>query len=162
MKNATAWLAALGPLWADLSFLLVAAPHSAPLAPGGQPLDRAQLRSAVWLLREPGSGTREAADQALLPQLKNSRRTIELGSSEAIQHAAAAGLGVACLSRWVVQDFVQSGRLVVLRTVLPPLRRQCYWVVHPKCSVVLTAQCLSYYRLILLASISPKLDGVRA
>ena len=116
--------------WLQDELLLVAAPHSAPLAPGGQPLDRAQLRSAVWLLREPGSGTREAADQALLPQLKNYRRTIELGSSEAIQHAAAAGLGVACLSRWVVQDFVQSGRLVVLRTVLPPLRRQCYWVVH--------------------------------
>ena len=37
---------------------------------------------------------------------------------------------MACLSRWVVQDFVQSGRLVVLRTTLAPMQRQCYWVVH--------------------------------
>ena len=116
--------------WLQDELVLVAAPHSAHVAQGDKPLSCAQLRTAVWLLREPGSGTREAADQALLPQLHGYRRTIELGSSEAIQHAAAAGLGVACLSRWVVQDFVQAGRLVVLRTVLAPMLRQCYWVVH--------------------------------
>ena len=90
----------------------------------------AALREAVWLLREPGSGTREATDQALLGHLRAYRRTIELGSSEAIKHAAALGLGLACLSRWVVQDMLQDGRLVEARTTLPPIRRQCYWVVH--------------------------------
>ena len=90
----------------------------------------AALRDAVWLLREPGSGTREATDAALLGPLRAYRRTIELGSSEAIKHAAALGLGLACLSRWVVQDMLDDGRLVQARTPLPPIRRQCYWVVH--------------------------------
>ena len=39
-------------------------------------------------------------------------------------------LGVACLSRWVVQDKLDSGQLVALQTQLPPITRQCYWVVH--------------------------------
>ncbi len=55
-----------------------------------------------------GSGTREAMDQALLPHLHAYRRTIELGSSEAIKHAAGEGLGLAFLSRWVVADWLAS------------------------------------------------------
>lgn len=88
------------------------------------------LRDAVWLLREPGSGTREATDQALLPHLRSYRRSIELGSSEAIKHAAAAGLGLACLSRWVVDDLLKARRLREVVTTLPPITRQCHWVVH--------------------------------
>jgi DNA-binding transcriptional LysR family regulator len=88
------------------------------------------LREAVWLLREPGSGTREATDQALLPQLRSYRRSIELGSSEAIKHAAAEGLGVACLSSWVVSDLVAAGKLIRLPTTLPHMTRQCHLVVH--------------------------------
>ena len=90
----------------------------------------AALREAVWLLREPGSGTREATDQALLGHLRAYRRTIELGSSEAIKHAVALGLGIACMSRWVVADMLADGRLVEARTTLPAIRRQCWWVVH--------------------------------
>lgn len=88
------------------------------------------LRDLVWLLREPGSGTRETTDQLLLPHLRSFRRSIELGSSEAIKHAAATGLGVACLSQWVVGDMLESGRLQRLETTLPKMTRQCYLVVH--------------------------------
>jgi DNA-binding transcriptional LysR family regulator len=88
------------------------------------------LREAVWLLREKGSGTREETDQRLLPQLRSYRRSIELGSSEAIKHAAVQGLGVACLSRWVVEDLIEAGRLVYLFTTLPRMARQCHVVVH--------------------------------
>lgn len=90
------------------------------------------LREAVWLLRETGSGTREATDQLLLPRLRSYRRSIELGSSEAIKHAAAQGLGIACLSKWVVMDLVEAGRLACLTTTLPPITRQCHMVVHSK------------------------------
>lgn len=117
--------------WVRDEMVLVAAahsPHAAPLLDAQLSLE--QLREAVWLLREPGSGTREAADQAILPTLHAYRRVIELGSSEAIRHAAAAGLGVACLSRWVVQDALRAGTLRQLQTPLPPITRQCYWVVH--------------------------------
>lgn len=88
------------------------------------------LREAVWLLRESGSGTREATDQWLLPHLRSHQRCIEIGSSEAIKHAAAKGLGVACLSSWVVKDFIVAGQLIRVATTLPKMVRQCYIVVH--------------------------------
>ncbi|MEC5213065.1 DNA-binding transcriptional LysR family regulator [Polaromonas sp. CG_9.5] len=88
------------------------------------------LRGALWLLREAGSGTREVTDQLLLPHLHAYRRSIELGSSEAIKHAAAEGLGAACLSRLVVADLLASARLSQVNTTLPRMLRQCYLVVH--------------------------------
>ncbi len=88
------------------------------------------LRDMVWLLREPGSGTREATDQLLLPHLRAYRRSVELGSSEAIKSAVAEGLGVACLSHWVVSDWLASGRVHRLATTIPKMTRQCYLVVH--------------------------------
>lgn len=88
------------------------------------------LRQAQWLLREPGSGTREAVEHALLPHLTQLRSSVELGSTEAIKAGAAAGLGLACLSRRVVADFVTMGRLVELRTTLPPLRRAFSMLLH--------------------------------
>ena len=71
-----------------------------------------------------------ATDQALLPHLHAWRRSIELGNSEAIKHAAAEGLGLACLSEWVVADLTKSGRLVRLATTLPRMLRPCYLVLH--------------------------------
>ena len=88
------------------------------------------LRGMMWLLREPGSGTRDTTDQLLLPHLRSYQRSIELGSSEAIKSAVAEGLGVACLSHWVVSDWLKSGHLCRLQTTLPKMTRQCYLVVH--------------------------------
>lgn len=88
------------------------------------------VRDQVWLLREQGSGTREATDQLLMPHLRSYRRSIELGSSEAIKHAASEGLGLACLSEWVVSDMTANGQLHRLTTTIPKMTRQCYLVVH--------------------------------
>lgn len=93
--------------------------------------DLAQLRQARWLLREPGSGTREAAEQALLPHLQGFAEVLQLGGTEAIKQGAVAGLGLACLSRHAVADLVTLGRLQVLDTPLPPLQRQLWVVRHP-------------------------------
>jgi DNA-binding transcriptional LysR family regulator len=88
------------------------------------------LQESLWLLREPGSGTREVADRTLLPHLGEYKRYIELGSSEAIKHCVAAGLGVACLSRMLVEDLVVARRLVVLKPPWPRIHRQFYWVIR--------------------------------
>lgn len=118
--------------WLQDELVLVAAPSAR--APGNSGHSDnwsvADLQEQVWLLREPGSGTREATDQALLPHLHSYRRSVEMGSSEAIRHAAAAGLGVACLSAWAVDAAVQAGQLQRLSTILPKLQRQCYVVLH--------------------------------
>lgn len=117
--------------WLADPLVLVAAPA---LARGpnraARRLGLKELREMTWLLREPGSGTREAADHRLLPRLHAYRRSIEMASSEAIKHAAAEGLGIACLSQWVVQDMIDDGRLCYIDSVLPPMSRPCFAVMH--------------------------------
>jgi len=118
--------------WLQDEMVVVASPDStlARSASAGVRIPVRMLREVVWLVREPGSGTREATDQALLPHLRSYRRSIELGSSEAIKHAAAEGLGVACLSYWVVGELIEAGRLHRVSTTLPRMVRQCHLVVH--------------------------------
>ena len=115
--------------WLRDEMLIVAAKDD-EFARTPEPITREALRHATWLLREPGSGTREVADLMLLPHLQEYQRVRVLASSEAIKRAAAAGLGVACLSRWVVDEMLADGRLRALVTEVPVLKRQCYVVMH--------------------------------
>jgi DNA-binding transcriptional LysR family regulator len=122
--------------WLQDELVIVASPRSELVASTQGATDENSrvplkaLRGALWLLREAGSGTREVTDQLLLPHLHTYRRSIELGSSEAIKHAAAEGLGAACLSMLVVRDLMATGRLSPVRTTLPRMLRQCFMVVH--------------------------------
>lgn len=118
--------------WIADELIVVCAPNH-PLG-GGKPHQKIPLkalRETGWLLREAGSGTREAVEHALLSHLHHLHSTAEFSNSEAIKHAAAAGLGVACLPRVVVADLMEVGRLVELNTTLPVLRRHFY-LVHRK------------------------------
>ena len=90
-----------------------------------------ELRRARWLLREPGSGTREAVEQALLPHRAGFAQTLQLGNTEAIKQAAIAGLGLACLSRHALEEPLALGRLRVLETPLPALQRTLGWCATP-------------------------------
>ena len=117
--------------WLEDELVIVAAPTHALVQDGAQarvPLKA--LRQARWLLREPGSGTREAVEHSLLPHLHHLNDAMQPGSTEAIKQAAAEGLGLACLPLCAVRDLVTLGRLVVLRTTLPRLSRRFYLVHH--------------------------------
>jgi DNA-binding transcriptional LysR family regulator len=115
--------------WLEDELLVVAAAHD-PMLRGAQPISLRMLRRATWLLRESGSGTRETIDQLLTPHLHQLRAGIEFGNSEAIKRAAASGLGISCLSRYVVEDFLASGLLIAPRCELPRLTRRFHVVTH--------------------------------
>jgi DNA-binding transcriptional LysR family regulator len=119
--------------WLEDELVIVASPMH-PLAKAAKrgKLTTKQLSQACWLLREPGSGTREAVEQALLPHLVNIQSTMTLGSSEAIKNSVAEGLGVSCLSRYVVQDQAAANRLSVLATRLPRLTRRLTIIHHQR------------------------------
>ena len=117
--------------WQDDELVIVYGQRHRQAAGLHKGADMAQLRAACWLLREPGSGTREATEQALLPHLHGFAEVLQLGGTEAIKQGAVAGLGLACLSRHAVADLVALGRLHVLATPFPPLRRQLWVVRHP-------------------------------
>ena len=113
--------------WRSDELVIVAAP--------GHPLARRaastrQLAAAPWVLREKGSGTREASDRWLAPRLGAIRVELELGSSEAIKRVVAAGLGLGCLSRLAVAEALAEGKLAAVRTSLPRAARALAVVVH--------------------------------
>lgn len=107
--------------WLVDELVIVAAPGH-PLAAGVA--THRQLARAPWILRELGSGTRQAADSWLTEHLGPLTVEFELGSSEAVKRLAAAGAGLACLSRHAVSQPLAEGSLVELRTRLPKARRR--------------------------------------
>ena len=113
--------------WMRDELIIVAAPNH-PIIDGkvNRKVSLKALRETGWLLREPGSGTREAVEHALVPHLHYLRSNGEFSNSETIKYAAAEGLGVACLSRCIVDDLIAIGRLVELETTLPKLSRNFY------------------------------------
>jgi DNA-binding transcriptional LysR family regulator len=117
--------------WMRDEMVVVSAAHH-PLAQENaqKKLTLKSLRETHWLLREPGSGTREVVENLLLPHLHQLQSAGEFSSSEAIKHAVAAGLGVTCLSKLVVADLLENGKLVELQTTLPTFSRNFYLIVR--------------------------------
>jgi DNA-binding transcriptional LysR family regulator len=113
--------------WLMDELLVVAAPGH-PLA--GRPAGLRQLREAVWALREPGSGTREAADRWLVEALGPLKVGFELGSAEAIKRLVATGAALACVPRETVAWEIERGSLVEISTTLTPPRRRLSMVLH--------------------------------
>lgn len=96
---------------------------------GGRIATLRQLSAATWILRELGSGTRQATDNWLLDHLGTLNVEFELDSTEAIKQLAMAGAGLACLSRHTVAASLEQGSLVEVRTRLPTARRRLAIVV---------------------------------
>ena len=86
------------------------------------------LEQSQWILREPGSGTREFFLNRIAPRLEAWQQAFELNTTEAIINCAAAGLGITCLSRLAVEHAVKDNRLVILDLPLD-MHRQ-YWLLY--------------------------------
>ncbi len=112
--------------WLEDELVVFAAPDS-PLLEGEVTL--ARLSAQPWILREKGSGTREIVDYLLLSHLPQFRLGMELGNSEAIKHAVRHGLGISCLSRRVIAEQLESGKLMEVTVPLPGLNRTL-WRIH--------------------------------
>ena len=116
------------PWMRDEMVIVCAADHALARQNKQKKLTLKSLRETHWLLREPGSGTREVVENFLLPHLHQLQSAGEFSSSEAIKHGVAAGLGITCLSRLVVADLLESGKLVELQTTLPKFSRNFYLI----------------------------------
>jgi DNA-binding transcriptional LysR family regulator len=95
---------------------------------GRSRLTLAQLAAEPFIVREPGSGTRDTADEALRAAGLSIRPVMELASNGAIKRAVAQDLGVSILSRYATGLEIQIGHLVELPVVGFPLRRQWHLV----------------------------------
>lgn len=117
--------------WIEDELMIVAAPHH-PLIQliGSKTATLEQLSNANWLLREIGSGTREHLEQQLLAHIPPLRSTLEFSDHEAIKQSVAEGLGIGCLSKFVVADYLESGKLIQIKTPLGPMFRNFSILLH--------------------------------
>jgi DNA-binding transcriptional LysR family regulator len=88
------------------------------------------LRGTAWIAREPGSGTRQAFDRAMVGLVGELRIALELQHGEAIKAAVAAGLGVGCLSHLALVKELRERSLVACRVPHRDFRRLFYFVLH--------------------------------
>lgn len=89
------------------------------------------LRQAVWIMREQGSGTRQSFERGMHGLLPDLTVLLELEHTEAIKRAVEANLGIGCLSQLVLTDAFKRGSLVPL--TVPEHRkfdRQFYFILH--------------------------------
>jgi len=110
--------------------LVVMAPRNHPLV-GQKNISLARLAEEPFILREPGSGIRDATLKIFDEFGKRPHVRMELGSNEAIKHAIVGGLGVAVLSLHTLALEGVDGPVAILDVEGFPIMRQWY-LVHPK------------------------------
>ena len=110
--------------------LVVIAPKSHELFHSQKQVSLRELSQYPWIMREPGSGIRDATlrvfeSQGLRPNIR-----MELGSNEAIKHAVIANLGLSVLSLHSMTIEGPEGPLGIVRAEQFPIARQ--WnIIHP-------------------------------
>jgi DNA-binding transcriptional LysR family regulator len=114
--------------WREDELTLFCAPEN-PLAAKGV-LNDQDLLAASWIVRETGSGTRQAFDRAMTGLHSELKLLLELQHTEGIKRAVEANLGIGCLSRIALVEAFRRGSLVPLQAPHRDWRRRFYFILH--------------------------------
>lgn len=94
--------------------------HDNTVYGAGSPAER------MWILRERGSGSREATQRLLEKAGIHAPQTMEVFSNEAIVQAVAAGIGLGVVPRICARDQLALGRVRKFGVGTGPITRQLY------------------------------------
>lgn len=114
--------------WIEDELVVFCAPGHRFASGGAVSLD--EIADEPWILREQGSGTREALDHALWRLGAHVNVRFELEHTEAIKRAVEFGLGLGCISRLALRDAFRRGSLVPVAVPELDLRRMFQFVWH--------------------------------
>lgn len=109
--------------------LVVMAPRDHPLV-GEKTIPLTRIAEEIFILREPGSGTRDATLRVFEQHGLRPRVRMELGSSEAIKHAIVGGLGLSVMSLHTLTLEGTQGPVALLDVEGFPIMRRWY-LVYP-------------------------------
>jgi len=109
--------------------LVVLAPASHPLV-NVKNISLKRLAEEPFIMREPGSGTRQAVQKIFDEFGITVKVKLDLGSNEAIKQAIAGGLGVSVLSQHTLTTDSFHSQLAILDVEHFPIHRHWY-VVYP-------------------------------
>lgn len=107
--------------------LVVIAPPDHPLA-GERAIPLARLSEEVFVMREEGSGTRQAMERFFSERGQMIRHGMQMTRNEAVKQAVRSGLGLSVVSLHTIELELETGRLVILDVEGFPDRRQWYLV----------------------------------
>ncbi|MGB3514774.1 MAG: LysR substrate-binding domain-containing protein [Microcoleaceae cyanobacterium] len=105
--------------------LVVVANKHHPLA-GETKIPIKRLNNEAFIMREHGSGTRQAVQKLLAKHKVAVRVRLELGSNEAIKQAIAGGLGISVLSKHTLYCKSSEWELTILDVQGFPIKQQWY------------------------------------
>ncbi len=109
--------------------MMVVVGHEHPWV-GRPAITPAQLPHSAWVLREPGSGTRSAFEDALAGfgmSVRDLQVAMELPSNEAVRAAVEAGLGATSISASVAAPSLEAGLLHAVNLRLPERSFHALW-----------------------------------
>ncbi|WP_204667896.1 LysR substrate-binding domain-containing protein [Gracilibacillus alcaliphilus] len=108
---------------AEDEMVIVVAPEHKLMHKGGK-MTVSDLAEEKWIVREHGSGTREATEKLFDESAIKPSRLMYFSSTQPIKESVAAGLGISLLSRWTIQKEIKYGDLNILPIKGLPLVRQ--------------------------------------
>jgi len=106
--------------------LVMIAPASHPLG-SAKNIPLADIENELFVVREPGSGTRGATERFFEQHNIEFQTGIEMTSNEAIKQAVEAGLGLGIVSIHTLELELETRRLQILDVVDFPIQR--YWYI---------------------------------
>lgn len=110
--------------------LVVMAPRNHPLV-GKKNISLKEIANEPFIIREPGSGIRDATLRTFEAKGLRPKIRMELGSNEAIKHAIVGGLGLSVLSLHTLTLEGTDGPVAILDVEGFPILRNWY-IVYPK------------------------------
>jgi DNA-binding transcriptional LysR family regulator len=116
--------------WVEDELVVFCAPTHLLAGKGSATL--AELSAEYWIVREPGSGTRETLDRALRHHKFELQIRLELEHTEAIKRAVEFGLGIGCISRLALREAFRRGSLVAIETPELDLLRHFQFLWHKR------------------------------
>ncbi|CAI8940318.1 LysR family transcriptional regulator [Methylocaldum szegediense] len=108
--------------------LVMVAAANHPLA-GKKSIPLSELSQETFLMREKGSGTRDAVERFLAEKGVQISASMEMNTNSAIKQGVEEGLGLGIVSIHTVERELEDGRIVVLDVESFPIMRQWY-IVH--------------------------------
>ncbi|MEC5398867.1 LysR substrate-binding domain-containing protein [Uliginosibacterium sp. H1] len=111
--------------------MVVVAPKQSAWSRAKQ-VEPAQLKNQVWVMREPGSGSREVAERVLAELGIDHGQTVEVGSNEAIVQTVAAGAGLGLVPRVCAEGQLAMGLVMCLPLVGEAITRPLFRLRLPR------------------------------
>ncbi|MFF2092423.1 LysR family transcriptional regulator [Paenibacillus sp. NPDC058174] len=110
------------PFAKDRMYIMASSAH--PSLGEAEDVTAAQLQDQTWIVREEGSGTREATERMFSDIGLQFPATMEFGSTQIIKESVEAGLGITLLSHWAVRKELKLGTLNRLTLEGQPVERE--------------------------------------